>query len=267
MTTTQERITSADLGWWLTKSAELEWTFAKTYAQTAPHSYAVRGRTAGMSDEDYIRAGRVIHTFGRPGKFYDRTEIYLEARGIKWWTMDRDVRDTGLINQAPTDRLYGVQNAPSTESIFTSPYDELASGWDAENPTSEALASALTAAFERLRSTYPPSVLDIGCGTGRVLDLGLARPERYAGVDPSRAMLNHLVRKHPRVGAVYPLQLDVPAAPWFTHGQFEIVTALMPPGEALSAPLIEELRRIASRGVVVVDGDDVHVLDPVAPQK
>ena len=258
---TQDRITAADLAWWLTKSAELEWTYAKTYAKTAPHSYVVRGRAAGMSDADYVRAGRVIHTFGQPAKFYDRTEIYLEARGVKWWTMDADVRETDLINQAPIDRRYGVQNAPFTESVFASPYDELASSWDAEHPTSETLRARLEDAFAALTGKYPPSVLDVGCGTGRVLNLGLARPERYAGIDPSRAMLNHLVRKHPSVGAVYPVLLGPSTAPWFTYGQFEVVTVLMPEDQPLGNELIQELRHVATRGVIVGDGDEVSVLD------
>jgi len=40
------------------------------------------------------------------------------------------------------------------------------------------------------------SVLDIGCGTGLFLD---HHPEtdRYLGVDPSQAMLNELLAKHP----------------------------------------------------------------------
>ena len=152
---TQDRITATDLEWWLTKSAELEWIYAKTYAKAAPHSYVVRGRTEGMTDADYVRAGRVIHTFGQPAKFYSRTDIYLEARGLKWWTMDADVRETTLINQAPIDRRYGVQNAPITESVFASPYDELASAWDAEHPTSETLRTRLEDAFAALRPATP----------------------------------------------------------------------------------------------------------------
>ena len=38
---TQDLITQADLEWWLSRAAELEWTFAKTYAETAPHHYVV----------------------------------------------------------------------------------------------------------------------------------------------------------------------------------------------------------------------------------
>ena len=76
---TQDRIAQADLDWWVGLAPALEWTFARTYAQTAPHSYVVLGRTAGMTMDDYVRAARVIHTFGRPAKFYGMTSIYLTS--------------------------------------------------------------------------------------------------------------------------------------------------------------------------------------------
>lgn len=71
---TQDRIAKADLDWWVELALMLDWTFARTYAQTAPHIYVVLGRTAGMTKDDYVRAGRVIHTFGRPAKFYGNDE-------------------------------------------------------------------------------------------------------------------------------------------------------------------------------------------------
>ena len=101
--------------------------------------------------------GRVIHTFGQPGKFYGMTSIYLTSPDgrVKWWTMDRDVRDTTLINQATTDRLYGVQNAPSTESGIPTAYDGRASAYDELHPTSSELAGALRAAVASLSGEYP----------------------------------------------------------------------------------------------------------------
>ena len=72
-------MTEDDLNWWLTLASELEWTFAKTYAGTAPHSYVVHPRTGGMTEDDYVRAAHVIHTLGQPGKFYNMTSIYLTS--------------------------------------------------------------------------------------------------------------------------------------------------------------------------------------------
>src|SRR5690349_2029028 len=130
-------ITRADLDWWFVTASRASWTWAKTYATTAPHEYVVMGRTEGLTGDDYIRAGRVIRTFGRPAKFYGMTNVYLTRPDgrRKWWTMDPDVTQTTLINQATTDRVYGVQNAPVTDSPFNTPYDAIATSYDADNPT------------------------------------------------------------------------------------------------------------------------------------
>lgn len=69
--------TPHDLEWWLTLAPTLEWTWAKTYADSAPHWYVVEGKTPGMTREDFIRAGRVIRTYGEPGRFYSMTNLYL----------------------------------------------------------------------------------------------------------------------------------------------------------------------------------------------
>ena len=258
----QDRITQVDLDWWLARAAEVEWTYAKTYADTAPHSYVVEGRTRGMSKDDYVRAGRVIHTFGQPAKFYGMTSIYLTSPGrqLKWWTMDADVRDTNLINQATTERLYGVQNAPVTESGLETPYDAIASSYDAQHPTSEPVADALRDAAVTLSGEYPPAVLDVGCGTGRILDLGITKPDRYAGVDPSTPMLNQLVRKHPGVGAIYPMRIeDALSRRLFTSGQFEIVTMLLECSCELPDDTIGAIESIASRGLIMATGEVVEV--------
>ena len=202
--------TDNDLDWWLRLAPTLEWTYARTYAETAPHSYVVLNRTAGMTREDYVRAAHVIHTFGQPAKFYTMTSIYLTSPDgrVKWWTMDPDLSDTSLINQATTDRLYGVQNAPSTHSGIHTKYDADATVYDQQNPATEGEARTLRELVAGHTGSFPPAVLDVGCGTGRILDLGLTAPDRYAGVDPSQPMLNMLVRKHPNVAAVYPMTIE-----------------------------------------------------------
>lgn len=51
-------------------------------------------------------------------------------------------------------------------------------------------------------------MLDIGCGTGALLDLGILDPARYTGIDSSQGMLNGLVLKHPQVGRVIPARFE-----------------------------------------------------------
>lgn len=115
-----------DLHWWLELAGELDWTWAKTYADSAPHRYVVLGRTPGLNRSDFVRAGAVIRTFGQPGKFYRSTNIYLEVGEWKWWTMDPRVVDTDLINRAPRGDSYGPQDAPRTATGRFTEYDAIA---------------------------------------------------------------------------------------------------------------------------------------------
>lgn len=223
---TEGRIRQQDLGWWLEFATTRMWTFAKTYAEAAPHHYVVEGRSPGVTHDDMVRAARVIHTFGQPGKYYSRTKIYLVSPDgkFRWWTEDDHFTDTTLVNRATTELLYGIQNAPSTASRIESPFDEVATIWDAEHPVGINEGEHAQSLLLGVGGKYPPHVLDLGCGTGRVLDLGLATPDRYAGVDSSQAMLNLLVRKHPKVAAVYPIDVrEALATGTFTAGQFDWV--------------------------------------------
>ena len=211
-----------------------------------------------------MRAGRVIQTLGRRAKFYGMTSIYLTSPDgrLKWWTMDLEVTETNLINQANSDRSYGAQNAPSTDSGVETSYDSFATAYDQLHPASDEMTRNLRGAVASLSGDFPPAVLDVGCGTGRVLDLGVTTPDRYAGVDPSQPMLNQLVRKYPNVGAVYPMRIEQALAAWFfTPGQFEIVTALLSDADRLDDDTIAGLAEIASRGLIVARGDEVTVVD------
>jgi hypothetical protein len=258
-------ITRHDLRWWEDLATQLPWIWAVTYAATAPHDYVVEGRTPGLERADFVRAARVIHTFGQPGKFYASTNLYLtsEDNSVRWWTMDCDVRDTNLVNRAASNRLYGVQNAPATWSRRSTAFDEIATEYDQQRPPVPRLRAALAEAVTAL-GLHRPSVLDVGAGTGRLLDLGVTPPDRCAAVDPSGPMLNQLVRKHPSIGAVYPDCIEaILRSGTFAPGQFELVTVL----DAELAPgTLDRLRQIASIAVLVVHGDDLAVLPSSRPR-
>jgi SAM-dependent methyltransferase len=66
-------------------------------------------------------------------------------------------------------------------------------------------------------------VLDLGCGTGYLLDL--ARPASYTGVDASAAMLARLRAKHPGARLV---KADIGADGWADElptGAYDVITA------------------------------------------
>ena len=259
---TESRITRNDLDWWLEFAATRQWTFATTYAETAPHHYVVQGRTPGVTHDDMVRASRVVATFGSPGKYYSMTKIYLVSPDgqFRWWTEDRHFTDTTLVNRATTELFYGIQNAPSTVSGINSAYDEVATIWDVEHPIAEGEADHVKQLLSQARGKYPPHVLDIGCGTGRILDLGHASPDRYAAVDSSQAMLNALLRKHPKVAAVYPVDIrDALASGTFTPGQFDWV--FLDGTVELDSHQRDQVEQVARLALIVVEGGEWTVSD------
>ena len=78
-----------------------EWTFAKTYAAFCPHEYLVMKR---LPPEEhplfpeiarFIREKGFVAEYGRLGP-----NRYYIVDGYYYWTMDRNVEDTDLINRA-----------------------------------------------------------------------------------------------------------------------------------------------------------------------
>jgi len=208
MTTTDAglaRITTDDLEWWLELIHELDWGVAVTYAEGAPHEYVRAGHTPGFTAEHCVRAARVIRTFGEPAKFYKTTRIYLtDANGWKYWDMaDADVTISGIINRARVEHVYGAQNAPRTKSETLTAYDSVATEWDRSLGATDDERDQLIELVGSLGTFTNRRILDIGCGTGLALDLGITEQVRYVGIDPSQAMLNQLVLKYPRLAGVH----------------------------------------------------------------
>jgi hypothetical protein len=243
--------THEDRDWWWAIAPTLSWTFAKTYAENAPHEYVVLGRNGcPLSRDDFVRAARVIATFGEPAKFYSMTGLYLTSSDglTKWWTMDADLAATDLINQASTDRVYGPQDAPLTRTGEWTEFDAIATDYDAQRSAraDDEVRRAIAGHFgQRL-----PRTLDVGCGTGVLLDLGVVPLEEYTGVDPSQGMLNILVRKHPTVGRLVPARFDVAAL----DGPYDLVVAMDVPDLDVDA-----LKSLSSDLVVLTDGPSVQL--------
>ena len=85
-----------------------------------------------------------------------------------------------------------------TSSVAAPPavYDALAPLYDDAFSDPESLAEN-KAVMGIIGQVSDLEVLDIGCGTGLFLDYNL--PKFYAGIDPSRGMLDRLLEKHPTV--------------------------------------------------------------------
>lgn len=247
-------ITRDDLDWWLELAPTLEWVFATTYAQSAPHEYVVNGRTEAMTPEDFVRAAQVIRTFGAPAKFYDSTNIYLHSPdGWKWWGMSPDVTQSDIINRCRVEHVYGRQNAPRTVSGIESAYDLVATEWDAEHGASEDERAGIVDVVRGLIGERPRRILDIGCGTGLALDLSLTDSVRYVGIDPSQAMLNELVLKHPYLAGLHPMRLsDALERRVFGGARFDAVLALGGSASYLTPEDFAVLPALTKRPIVLM---------------
>lgn len=262
-------VTRADLDWWLALAPTLNWRKSSTMPD-APHSYVVRDKT--LLDPDFDRAVRVIRTYGRPGKFYRSTQIYLHdpdpTSTVKWWTMTGTVDEQGVINRADDTREYGEQNAPDTSvhhhphpphpnEVVAEVYDELATIYDDRYDSThchecEQENLAIRRLITRHFGAYAPTTLDVGCGTGLLLDLGITSPAIYTGLDQSQGMLNHLVQKHPRATALLPQRMeDAIKDGVFVDRQFDLVASLFGSPSYLEPWAIDHLPRF-SNGMTVL---------------
>jgi len=90
---------------------ERRWTFAKTYADTAPHEYIVRDRLPEREIPMFENFVWYIHEAGYTDTFGGKEFTYLELDGYKYWTMGSPVPDTKIINREPLD---GYEETPTT---------------------------------------------------------------------------------------------------------------------------------------------------------
>jgi len=79
------------------------WTFAKTYANKAPHEYIVRCRAAG-TDEEFMAAVNYIINNGITMYYWNHPNKYIFLDGRQYWVM-RDSEDdpTTIINRCNLD--------------------------------------------------------------------------------------------------------------------------------------------------------------------
>lgn len=243
-----------DLRWWNDKWKTLEWTFAKTM-KDMPHWYIVKGRTEGITADEYERAERIVREYGIPQKFYNSTNIYLvdETGQWKWWVFANPGRGEVILNMAPADQYFGTQNALSTESGIRTMYDDIATEYDdmyldqQSQYENEWVRKLITRHF----GAYAPRTLDVGCGTGLLLDLGVTAPGLYTGIDISQGMLNQLVLKHNKVRNLAPARAE-DKLPELTGKRYELVTSLFGSPTYMDASCYERMLELSSSLLVLM---------------
>jgi len=86
------------------------------------------------------------------------------------------------------------------------------------------------------------SILDLGCGTGLLLDIMDIDPCRYRGVDPSEEMLGVARGKHPE----HSFSVDVP--PWVQYDNLVCLWSVLPHSKSLASELYRARLSIRPQG-------------------
>ena len=160
--------------------------------QNIPHYYTLERSwndcTDGVSAQfrwtvTEMRKHEVVRLFG------STEQHYLDVNGFSYWTMGGPALPLGdvvLIN-----RQY------STHGAYDSPFDAIAQRYDDSDEHWRKVRDEREALYE----PAAPSgrVLDVGCGTGLLVDYCYRQidRERYVGIDPSAGMLAKFALKHP----------------------------------------------------------------------
>jgi hypothetical protein len=152
-----------------------KWTFAKTMKES-PHEYTLR---KNCDSYEFDEAVLFIRANGIKEKYKGATYTVFYLNGLKYWTMGAPLDKTILINRTRDFTVYD-KIADQYDSFYQ---DELSKSQDA----------IVKLCLENLEGP----TLDIGCGTGLLLDLVKFDPQNYLGIDPSEKMLNILHNKHP----------------------------------------------------------------------
>lgn len=87
------------------------WTFAKTYAETWPHEYLVRGR---VDEALFVRLVEHVRAHGYDGRFYTTPIRYFDEGGMVYWTMGAPVEETTIINRCRKEETYEYRLAQGT---------------------------------------------------------------------------------------------------------------------------------------------------------
>ena len=75
------------------------WTFAKTYANRAPHEYYVKDKLDPEGQKEFEEFVAFIRENGFECKFWGYAYIYYELDGRYYWTMGEPVEETTILNR------------------------------------------------------------------------------------------------------------------------------------------------------------------------
>lgn len=80
-----------------------EFTFAKSYADTFPHTYLQRKKC--NNEDKYEMFLSLIRSKGIVYTFFSKQYVYLEIDGFVYWEVGRPIKCVQVLNKAPKETL------------------------------------------------------------------------------------------------------------------------------------------------------------------
>ena len=180
-----------------------DFTFAKTMPE-CPHWYTLR--ESWKCEAQFNQAVSDIREYGYEDYYWKSKYTRININGFKYWSMGAPVEETSLINCAKIETL------KSCYSSFADTYDGMFEDKKALDENESACSQI---------DSLEGRILDIGCGTGLLLDHRKIKPQNYVGIDPSKEMLDQFAVKHPKF-KFRTTQTDFES---FARGVFDVVVS------------------------------------------
>lgn len=156
-----------------------EWKFAKTAAKKNPHWYILKQNYG--NDEEFLQLVKYIRANGEVEWFWKLKYLCLYYKGWKYWTMHTSDETVTLINKTFISDQYETI-APIYNNLFK---DDISIQENID----------VISMFKN-KIDENDVVLDIGCGTGMLLDY--IDIKNYVGIDSSKSMIKIAKANHPK---------------------------------------------------------------------
>jgi len=89
----------------------VQWTFAKTYAETWPHEYIVRKQ---VDENLFFDLVKHIRQHDYQGTFYRKPITYFDEAGMTYWTMGAPAEEITIINRCLKEQTYEYRRDHNT---------------------------------------------------------------------------------------------------------------------------------------------------------
>lgn len=219
------------------------------YAYTMPgipHYYTLKST---WRDKDaYVAMVEFVNAHGEAGRWGRQERRYFRANGMQWWAMTQDASESTLTNRCFVN--YPVGTA----------YDGVAATYDRKFDR-KGDREAKQAMYRAIR--LDPPILDIGCGTGGLLDYAGRRfgKDDWFGIDPSGAMLAACVQKHPWT---YGRVLRTTLKHFVTRERFKTIVGMFGSGSYLEEADTQRITDLLAPGGIALltyYGGESHALE------